>query len=153
MGVPTVEKAPGIKEPWLGMWRYALADIKDSGLWRPPLRPMLDEYITCLRLAREHRAIAEKAVQTIRHRAQDGEEAWVEELPPGIQRNRESGMDHPHPNFALALKHLAEARSLADLLGLSPKARQALTAKAEEDKSDRPAIFDELAQARKRKSA
>lgn len=154
MGVSSAEKVPGgYREPYLGIWRYAVSDLKGSGLWRVTTRPLLMEYVTCLRLAAEQRAIAESSVQTIHHRAKDGEKAWDEVLPHGIQRNRESGMDHPHPSFAMALKHLDSARALADLLGLTPKARKALIDASKEPRAnpDDPfASFDNVKPIRRR---
>jgi hypothetical protein len=152
MGVPTVEKAPGIHEPWLGIWRYALLDLKANGLWSPSRRPWLDAYVEALRTAAEHRAIAESAVETIHHRARDGEPAWDEELPPGVQRNRESGMDHLHAGFGSADKELRRAMLLAEALGLTPKAQKALATKAEEAPSALTSILDELAPRRAAKS-
>lgn len=132
--VPTVERPPkGLKSPWLDMWRGALKDMKESEVWSPVLRPLLDQMIDCYRLAAEHRATAEAAVQVIHHRARDGEEAWDEKLPPGFQRNMESGLTSQHKGFDSALRHLSEARALADLLVLTPKAKKALGAAAGAD--------------------
>jgi phage terminase small subunit len=155
--IPNIEKPPGIKEPYLGMWRLALADLKDSGLWRGTVRPLLCEYIDCYRLAHEHRAIAETAVQTIHHRANKaaGEEAWDEVLPAGVRRSTESNLDSLHPGFASADREMKRAIALANELGLTPKARKALAVEAAEAPSEPSVIgrLDELAQARRRRSA
>lgn len=128
---PTIEKAPGgLKEPWLGIWRYAVKDLKASGLWRPSLQPMLVEYVNALRLAREQRLLAESTVQVWRHKV-DGEYIEVD-LPPGVERNQESGLTHMHAGFASSLKYMAEARNLAEVLGLTAKAQKALTAVSKE---------------------
>ncbi len=140
MGVPTVEKAPGIKEPWLGIWRYALKAMQEGGTWSPPMRPLLDDYVEALRVAREHRRLAETTVQVIFHKARDGKDAWEEELPPGIRRNRESDLDSLHPGFASADREMKRAILLAGELGLTPKAQKALAEKAEEGHDEDPAF-------------
>lgn len=129
MGVPTIEKAPGIREPWLGMWRYALRDMQETGLWAPVLRPLLDEMIECRRLQRE-------ALDTA-------------EADP-VQYNRESGLSHYHDGFRLALQYGKRAQEIAAELGLTPKAKKALALKAEEPpkENDAWAQADELAQRR-----
>ena len=126
VSIPNWEKPPGIKEPWLQIWRLALKAMKESGTWSPPMRPLLDEYVTALRTAREHRLLAE--------------------IDP-VEENRESGLTHMHAGFVSASKHLADARALADLLGLTPKAQKALAEKAEEkpDESSAFAAADKLA--------
>jgi hypothetical protein len=131
--VPHWEKPPGVKEPWLAVWRLALKAMKEVGTWSAPMKPLLDEYVTALRVAREYRAIAEAGVQTIHHRAKDGEEAWDETLPAGIQRSMDTGIDHPHKGFDLADREMRRAMSLADMLGLTPKAQKALVEKAAEE--------------------
>jgi phage terminase small subunit len=134
VGIPTVEKAPGgLKDPWLGVWRFALKEMQRVGTWAPPLRPFLDEYVVALRTAREHRATAE--------------------LCP-VEENRESGLTHVHAGFASADREMRRAAQLAELLGLTPKAQRALAVKAEEPVEE-PDVFaeaDELA-ARRRKTA
>lgn len=65
MAIPTVERPPGIRTPWLDIWRGALKDMKESGVWRPALRPLLDEYVYALRAAAEMRE--ESAAQWDRH--------------------------------------------------------------------------------------
>ena len=129
--VPTVERPPGVREPYLGMWRYALKCMKESGAWDPALRPLLDEMIHCWRLANEHRARAEA-------------EGWAV--------NRESGLEHAHDGFKSALAHTARAIALADALGLTPKAKKALALKAEEPLKEPDAFqaADELAPRRAR---
>lgn len=105
MGVPNWEKAPGIKEPWLGMWRYAKAAMQEAGTWLPHLRPMLDEMIDCRRLEREHRLLAEA---------------------DPYQRNQQSDLTHMHDGFASARAYGKRAQEIATELGLTPKARRAL---------------------------
>lgn len=126
VSIPNWEKPPAIHEPWLQVWRLALRAMKESGTWSPPMRPLLDEYVTALRTAREHRLAGE--------------------IDP-IEINRESGLSHMHAGFASASKHLADARALADLLGLTPKARKALEEKSEEApvESSAFAVADKLA--------
>jgi hypothetical protein len=130
MGVPTVEKAPGVHEPFLGMWRYALADMKESGVWAPVLRPMLDEMIECRRLQRFWNGLAEA---------------------DPVRVNRESGLESAHDGFRLALQYGKRAQDLAAELGLTPKAKKQLALLADEEPpkgNDAFAVADELAQRR-----
>lgn len=131
------------------MWRLAYDDLNKSNLWSGPIQPLLDEYITALRTAHEKRLIAEGYVQTIRHR--DGD---VEVLPAGMQRSRDTGIDHPHKNFDLADREVRRAMALANLLGLTVKAKKALARAQDEppEESDAFAIADELAQRRERRA-
>jgi phage terminase small subunit len=151
---PDVEKPPGgLKEPYLGIWRYALKHLKESDLWRPTLRPLLDEYAFALRTARAHRLLAETTVQIITH-YKGREDEWIEELPPGVRRNRESDLDSLHPGFASADREIKRAIAIAAELGITPKAQQALVAAA--DAPEEPDAFtqaDELTARRTRKAA
>ena len=151
---PDIEKPPGgLKEPYLGMWRLALKHLKETGLWQWTLRPLLDEYIFALRTAREHRAIAQDAVQTIVHYKGRPDE-YAETLPAGTRRSRESDLDSLHPGFASADREIKRAVQLAGELGITPKAQQALVAKA--GAPEEPDAFtqaDELATRRTRKAA
>jgi len=132
--IPAVETPPtGLSKPLLAIWKFALADMRETGVWAPVLRPMLDEMVNCYRLGAQHRAVAEGTVQVIHHRAQDGKEAWDEELPAGFQRNMDSGLTSQHKGFDSALRHFGDARALADLLGLTPKAKKQLALLASED--------------------
>lgn len=110
-GLPHYERPPGIHEPWLGIWRHALAEARKSGAWNPTMRPMLDAYVDQLRLYREHMAVA---------------------LAEPYQTNRESGLTHRHDGFAAAEKALRMARDLARDLGLPKVAQLAIAEKAEE---------------------
>jgi phage terminase small subunit len=68
MGVPTLEKAPGgLHEPWLGIWRISLKQMKEQGTWLVSQRPLLDEYVYALRAAQNARASAESAVAWDKH--------------------------------------------------------------------------------------
>lgn len=134
MGVPTVEKAPGgLKEPWLGIWRYALAYLRETSLWRPTLRPLLDAYVTALRLAHEHRLLAEAAP---------------------VETSKDTGLARMHDGFAHHIKYTSEARQLADMLGISPKTQKLLTIKADETPEEPDAFTqaDQLAQRRQQKA-
>lgn len=132
MGVPTVEKAPGgLKEPWLGMWRFALADMKESGVWRPVLRPLLDEMIEARRLQRW----------------------WIDlaETDP-VRTNRDSGLESAHDGFRLALQLGKRAQDLANELGLTPAAKKRLATQAEERPKE-PDAFAEADELAKRRDA
>ena len=68
MGVPTLEKAPGgLHEPWLGIWRISLKQMKEQGTWVVSQRPLLDEYVYALRAAQSARSSAESAVVWDKH--------------------------------------------------------------------------------------
>ena len=51
MGVPELEKPPGIETPWFGIWRASLKQMKEQGTWTLAQRPLLDEYVLALRAA------------------------------------------------------------------------------------------------------
>jgi hypothetical protein len=52
VGIPNLEKAPGgLREPWLGYWRASLTQMREAGVWRPAMRPLLDCYVDALRRA------------------------------------------------------------------------------------------------------
>jgi hypothetical protein len=68
MGVTTLEKAPGgLHEPWLGIWRISLKQMKEQGSWVVSQRPLLDEYVYALRAAHGARTSAESAVAWDKH--------------------------------------------------------------------------------------
>lgn len=133
--VPTVERPPeGLDATWLGVWRGLIVEAKAAGTWSPALWPHAVEYVHALRLAREHRLLAEAEP---------------------VETNRESGLTHMHAGFADARAQGKRATELADLLGLTPRARKALALKAEE-KPEEPDAFnqaDELAGPRARRAS
>ncbi len=51
MGVPNLDKAPGLYEPWLGYWRASLTSLQDAGVWQSAMRPLLDGYVDALQRA------------------------------------------------------------------------------------------------------
>lgn len=132
---PTVERPPGFKQPWYGVWGYAFDEMKRVGTWAPAMRPFLDEYVLALRTAAEHR---EKA-----------------ELEP-VETNRESGLTHMHAGFASADRETRRAAMLAHELGLTPRAQKALKALAAEPPAEGSAAFavaDQLAVRRRAANA
>lgn len=135
MGIPTVERPPGVHEPWLGMWRCALTDMKTTGVWAPVLRPLLDEMVECHRLRRE----------------------WIDRADEDpVRVNRESGLESAHDGYRLALQLGKRAQDLANELGLTPKAKKQLALLAESEppkENDAFAQADQLAQRREAKRA
>lgn len=117
MGVATLERAPGLREPWLGYWRVSLRAMKDAGSWSLAVRPLLDEYIAALRMADVARLAA-------------GSREFVE----GEART------FAHPGIMLADRESRRALMLADALGLTPRAAESADAAA-----DPFAELDELA--------
>lgn len=126
MGVPNLEKAPSIAEPWLGLWRVSLAEMKATDTWKTHLRPLLDRYVEGLRLASEHRAVAEVSPFTHSERTE---------------------RDYIHPGFASADREEKRAVMIAGALGLTPKALKDLGALEGSDGDDDESLaaFDELA--------
>lgn len=125
----TPPQQPSLPEPWNGIWKLAHKDMVESGVWSPAMQPLLDEYATALHLADRHRRMAE--------------------IDP-VETNRESGLTHMHAGFASADRELKRAAMLADLLGLTARAKKALKLAAEEAQEVSPAFqrADELAQRR-----
>lgn len=124
--VPHYERPPAVKEPWLGIWRFALRQMQAQGTWTPVCKPLLDEYVAALRLAVEHRALAEA---------------------DPVQVNRESGLQHMHAGFSSADREHRRAQALAVELLLTPKAQRALIAAAkaaEKPASAKSSVFDAL---------
>jgi sugar phosphate isomerase/epimerase len=66
--IPTLERAPGIPEPWLGYWRASLTQSKSAGAWNAALRPLLDRYIGALRRADELRQVLDDPEVTFAQR-------------------------------------------------------------------------------------
>ena len=128
---PIIEQPPKLKQPYWGMWGYAQKAMKDAGTWSASMRPLLDEYIDCWRLAAEHRTRAEQRP---------------------FEENRESGLEHAHDGFKSALAHSARAMALADALGLTPKAQKALAVKADEPPKESD-VFQEADELAKRRAA
>src|SRR5437667_342125 len=52
MGVSALERPPGWPEPWLGLWRITHKQLREQGSWVPAHKPLLDEYVRALKLAR-----------------------------------------------------------------------------------------------------
>jgi hypothetical protein len=117
-GTPTWERPPAIRPPWYDFWRAAMAKMKEMGTWSSIARPLLDEYVAALRVAEDHRALAEA---------------------DPVQVNRESGLPHPHGCFASADRELRRAAMLAGELLLTPKAQKALMAAAKAAETAPPA--------------
>jgi hypothetical protein len=63
MAWPSNFKQPpgGLHEPWLTVWRAALAEIEKAAAWTPAVRPVLDEYVAALRTAAQLRDLADAA--------------------------------------------------------------------------------------------
>jgi phage terminase small subunit len=136
MAVPTIERPPkGCDATWTAVWRALVVEMKAIGTWKPALWPFAVQYLHALRLAEEHRILAEA---------------------DAVDFDRESGLAHMHPGFTLGLAEQKQAVALADLLGITPKAQKALLADLPAAPPKEPRIvgrLDELSQARERKTA
>lgn len=129
--VPTAERPPeGLSAYWLGVWRHALKVLKEQGTWAWEQRPLLDEYVFALREARVSRELAE-----------------VDPYHPTT-----AGSLQPHPGFVQADRAARRAVLLAGTLKLTPEEQRKLVATDGSAAADPFAEFDELAQARARRS-
>ncbi|HZL18710.1 MAG TPA: hypothetical protein VFG23_13290 [Polyangia bacterium] len=136
MAVPTIERPPkGCDATWTAVWRALVAEMKSVGTWKPALWPFAVQYLHALRLAEEHRVLAEA---------------------DAVDFDRESGLAHMHPGFASGLAQAKQAQTLADLLGITPKAQKALMANVPAaPMKEHPIVarLDQLAQVRQRRAA
>jgi len=123
--IPTLEKPPGLREPWLGIWRATLTDLKASGAWRVALRPILDEYVYALRGASNARAGF----------------AWLNHLEDAVASEEVDWQVLSQIAAALPAqwdRDTRRASALADQLALTPRGRKAggLGGKADKDKPE-----------------
>jgi hypothetical protein len=144
--VPTAERPPkGLDATWLGVWRRALAAMKEQGTWAWELKPLLDEYVYALRAAQATR---------------DGF-AWLDAL----ERYAEGADDLPEIAWSVLReiagslptqwdRHTKRAAALADQLALTPRGRKAigLADNDEEKPADPFDGLDELAPRRQDRS-
>ena len=156
MAVPTVERPPkGCDATWTAVWRAMVAEMKSVGTWKPALWPLAVQYLHALRLAEEHRVLAEGTRAVWRHLNTSGE--WVEtSLPAGVEVSQDTGLTHMASAFQSSLAQAKQAQALADTLGITPKAQKALLANVPGEAPKEPRIvgrLDELSQARERKTA
>ena len=156
MAVPTIERPPkGCDATWTAVWRALVAEMKSAGTWKPALWPLAVQYLHALRLAEEHRALAEATRAVWRHRDAEGE--WVETpLPAGVEVSQDTGLTHMASAFQSSLAQGKRSADLADLLGITPKAQKALMANVPAaPPKEHPIVarLDQLAQVRQRRAA
>lgn len=136
MAVPTIERPPkGCDATWTAVWRALVAEMKAVGTWKPALWPFAVQYLHALRLAEEHRVLAEA---------------------DPVYFDRESGLPHVHGAFQSSLAQAKRSSDLGDLLGITPKAQKALLAGVTVQKPKEPGVYaqyDEIAAARSRRTA
>jgi hypothetical protein len=134
--VPSHERPPGIKMPWLQVWRNTLAELKEIGIWAPHLRPLLDEYVWALKGAEDARngfAWLDHLTETVASEEID----WIalQKIAGGLP----TAWD----------RHAKRAAALADQLCLSPRGAKAAGigrgTEEEEQEIDGFADLDELA--------
>ena len=142
-GIPTEDRPPAIKMPWLRVWRDALAALKESDVWSPEMRPLLDEYVLALKGAQD---------------ARDGF-AWLEHLESAVASDEIDWVVLSRIASGLPTawdRHVKRAAALADQLCLTPRGRKAAGLVEREgdgdDVSDPFAALDELAPRREAKS-
>lgn len=133
--IPTLEKPPAdCTGAWVPVWKALVVEMKAIGTWKPALWPHAVQYLHVLRLADEHRVLAE--------------------VEP-VDLDRESGLAHMHAAFQSSLAHGKRATELADLLGVTPKAQKALLANMPEAPAKEPSIvghLDQLSRQRQRRA-
>lgn len=117
--------ADGIdRSPWRNLWEGCQRQLKEQGTWQEQQKPLLDQYVFAVKEALEHRALADEQ-PTAEHA---------------------DGRVYLHPGFASADRAVKRAASLADLLGLTPKARKALGLldldDDADDQDDQPSALD-----------
>lgn len=110
--VPAHERPPGIKMPWLQVWRNALRELKETGVWAPHVRPLLDEYVYALKGAADCR---------------DGF-AWLDHLEGCVASEDIDWIVLGKIAGGLPTawdRHTKRAAALADQLALTPRGRKA----------------------------
>lgn len=138
MAIPTAERPPALREPWLAVWRHALKTMKAQGTWDWTLRPLLDEYVDALQAAKRCRdgvgwidVFADHLIDNF-----DGDEIWEHTLA----LSRLAGSLPAQQD-----KNVRRAMALADQLILTPRAQKAQGVLAPEEAEDVDP-FDALAQ-------
>ena len=132
--VPAHERPPGIKMPWLQVWRNTLAELKATGVWAPHVRPLLDEYVLALKGAQD---------------AREGF-AWLDHLYESVASEEIDWIVLGKIAGALPAtwdRHVRRAAALADQLALTPRGRKAAGLISEESDGDKDpfAAIDQLA--------
>lgn len=151
MGVPSIEKCPaGLDPRWSGVWRLTRDELKEAGSFSASTRPLLDEFVFALKGADEAR-VGFKWLSALEEYA-DVNAGELPEIAWSTLGQIASGLPTQWD------RHAKRAATLAELLGLTPKAKRALGKKLDggadgEQSKDPFAGLDEVGQARKAKAS
>lgn len=116
-GKPVAERPPkGLNVYWLGVWRRALAVMKEQESWSPELRPLLDEYVYALRAAETSR-LGFKWLDALELYAEQADE--LPEIAWSVLREIAGSLPTQWD------RHAKRAAALADQLALTPRGRKA----------------------------